>query len=382
MTTTAVMACAAIYLALLLGKWAGAQRAVRESDRASRHGDVRAVTVLTPILSGDPDLPSVLAHQATALQDARLVWLVDHDDVEGQRIAAAVREAHPEASIVVVECAAPLTGRNPKTAKLTRGSAHVQTPLLLVLDDDARLPRESLRQMVGEAGTADLVTALPYYREPRAGAGRLLAAFVNNNAALTYLSLLPWRAPVTLNGMCYLLHTADWQRRGGFAPLETQLTDDLAVATAMRRSGGRLCQSTARVEMHTTVASLARYTAQMHRWHVFALLLLREQPVLLRVLIAMLFGVPPLLLVAIAAGLLRSPAPVAVVAGATVLVVRSAVLRSLQRQLTGQARHHAAWSMLSELLQPLHLLHAAVSRRIRWRSRTYLVRANDDFEPA
>jgi ceramide glucosyltransferase len=36
-------------------------------------------------------------------------------------------------------------------------------------------------------------------------------------------------------------------------------------------------------------------------------------------------------------------------------------------------------SVVSELLQPLHMLHALVSRRIVWRTRRYLVRANDDF---
>ncbi|UXI67120.1 hypothetical protein [Tahibacter amnicola] len=36
-------------------------------------------------------------------------------------------------------------------------------------------------------------------------------------------------------------------------------------------------------------------------------------------------------------------------------------------------------SVLAELLQPLHLLHAAVVRRIRWRSRHYRVFDNDRF---
>jgi ceramide glucosyltransferase len=35
--------------------------------------------------------------------------------------------------------------------------------------------------------------------------------------------------------------------------------------------------------------------------------------------------------------------------------------------------------LLSELLQPLHLLHAALYRNIRWRTRRYRVRDNDRF---
>jgi ceramide glucosyltransferase len=62
-----------------------------------------------------------------------------------------------------------------------------------------------------------------------------------------------------------------------------------------------------------------------------------------------------------------------------VATLRAVTLIAVQRRLTGRSRHSPVLSIVSELLQPLHLLHALVSRRIIWRTRRYLVRANDDF---
>lgn len=385
MTSGLVVALAAVYLLVLAGKamgvWVVVRATAREAHRAGSEA-LSDVTVLTPIFSGDPDLPAVLAHQATALAGAHLVWLVDTDDAQGQTIVESVRASHPEAAIAVVSCTPVPPGRNPKTAKLAQGLGHVRTPMVLVLDDDARLTADSLRQMMREAREADLVTALPHYRDASSFAGRLLGAFVNTNAALTYLSLLPWRAPVSINGMCYLLHTEDWRRRGGFAPLDRQLADDLAVAECLHATDGRLKQSTAGVSMHTTVASLPHYVAQMHRWSLFALLLLREQGVVLRGLIVGLLGVPPALLSVVLVGAVLVHTPAALGAACLVLVVRGATLAAVQQRVTGVRRHRPLLSVLSDVLLPLHLLHALCVRRIRWRSRCYRVRANDDFQPA
>jgi ceramide glucosyltransferase len=61
------------------------------------------------------------------------------------------------------------------------------------------------------------------------------------------------------------------------------------------------------------------------------------------------------------------------------LVLRSVMLRSLQIRLTGAARHRPMLSLASELLQPLHLLHAMLVKSIRWRTRHYRVYDNDRF---
>lgn len=46
-------------------------------------GPAASVTVLQPILSGDPALAATLAHGPDQAKAARFVWLVDEDDAEG-----------------------------------------------------------------------------------------------------------------------------------------------------------------------------------------------------------------------------------------------------------------------------------------------------------
>jgi ceramide glucosyltransferase len=110
----------------------------------------------------------------------------------------------------------------------------------------------------------------------------------------------------------------------------------------------------------------------MHRWFLFAILLLRAQPPALAAAIGALHGVPPVLLWAVVAGALTEGAPGAWCAAA-VLVWRGLCLASVQRAVYGEALHEPLLSLASELLQPLHLVHALFWRRIRWRTRRYRV---------
>ncbi|MFM7335780.1 MAG: hypothetical protein ACKO1H_15475, partial [Tabrizicola sp.] len=90
-----------------------------------------SVTVLTPILSGDPALEATLAHGPDHAPGARFVWLVDDDDPEGQRVAYGL--AKGRAGVQVVVGRPPQDGENPKTLKLIRGEAFVDTDVLAVL---------------------------------------------------------------------------------------------------------------------------------------------------------------------------------------------------------------------------------------------------------
>lgn len=64
---------------------------------------------------------------------------------------------------------------------------------------------------------------------------------------------------------------------GGFAAILHDLADDLALATLLRQHHIRLIQSTAPVRVQTSLSSGKKYIQQMHRWFLFATLLLREK---------------------------------------------------------------------------------------------------------
>lgn len=377
----ALLACA--YGALLALRAACAWREIRRqamSPSPAAACAMHEVAVLQPILGGDPRLIDVLGGTLDALPDACFHWLVDDGDTHAQDVVAALQATRPSSVIVVhVNPPAP-DGVNPKSFKLDRVLASVEAPVCLVLDDDATLSGDALARLVAALDSADIATALPgYVDDGERLPGRLLAQFVNDNAALTYLAPLTWAPPVSINGMCYALRTARLRALGGFAPLLRALADDLAMADQVRAHGGRIAQTIAPVRVRTSIDGAAHYLRQMHRWMLFATLLLRRQPMRMRVLIALLHGLPPLLLWAMGVALAVQPTMMGALCVIGVFVLRAAVPAWLQRRVGVSAPQRPLLSLLAELLQPLHLLHAICVRTVRWRSRRYRVHADGGF---
>ncbi len=368
-------AAVAGYLALQTGKALAAHRAAGRAPAAVEPTDdaIRQVVVAQPILSGDPGLEDALRDNLVGLAGARFVWLVDEDDAEARRV---VERIGPAPRLEVRLCPPAPDGLNPKLAKLQPAlDACADDEVLLVLDDDTRLPRASLGALLGGLERATLATGLPAYLPGATPWARLVEQFVDNNAALTYLPM----APVTINGMCWAARVADLRGIGGFTPLLRHLTDDLAVAGAVLGSGGTICQTASPQWITTSVDSPGHYLRLMHRWMLFANLLLRRQALPTVGAIALLHGTHPNLLWLALAGAVRerraTPALV-------LLAGRALLLRRLQRRVYGRVLHVPGPSLVSELAQPAHVVHGAVQRTIRWRSRTYRVRADDDFSPA
>jgi ceramide glucosyltransferase len=372
--STFAIAVAAGYGALLLSKAALACWQLRRKRAADGTPPVTDATILVPVLSGDPQLAGALAANAAELS-APTMLLVDDDDDAAQQIVDELRARF--AHVRCQRCPPAPDGDNPKTHKLALALPNVATPSVLVLDDDARLPAASFAALLQALTAAELATALPFYVPGRNLPERLLGQFVNNNAALTYLPLLPFCAPVTVNGMAYALRTATLRSYGGFDAIRHHLTDDLAIADLVRRHGGRIRQLAAPVAMRTSLPGAIAWWRQMHRWFVFALLLLRRQTLAMNLAILVLHGVPPLLLQVLLVACFVDPSAALALAG--VLLLRAMLLMALQRRITGASRHHLLLSPLAELLQPLHLLHATLVRTIRWRRRRYRVIDNDQF---
>lgn len=381
LSVAAVFACA--YGALLALRAVSAWREIRRQSAVPASDAAVAmheVAVLQPILGGDPRLIDVLGATLDALPDARFHWLVDDGDTHAQDVIAALQATHSDAVIAVHMNPPAPDGVNPKSFKLDRVLAAVDAPVCLVLDDDATLTADALARLVAALDAADIATALPgYVDEGERLPGRLLAQFVNDNAALTYLAPLTWAPPVSINGMCYALRTERLRALGGFAPLLHALADDLAMADQVRAHGGHIAQTIAPVRVRTSIDGPAHYLRQMHRWMLFATLLLRRQPMRMRVMITLLHGLPPLLLWATGVALAMQPTMTGALCVIGVLVLRAAVPAWLQRRLGVSAPQRPLLSLLAELLQPLHLLHASVVRTVRWRSRRYRVHADGGF---
>lgn len=378
------------------------------------------LTIAQAILSGDPLLESRLEENLNAMEGQTFRWLIDEDDAEAQRIAEKLKRPNLHIKL----CPPCPDATNPKLWKLMAAAQLVKTPFFAVIDDDTTLSEASAAALVEAAKTHSVATGLPCYLS-RGLSSHLLAQFVNNNSVFTYLGTSRLLPPFTLNGMGYVMRTAELERIHFFKPILHELTDDLALATLVLKQGGTIHQSAAPLHVQTGVRNLKHYWQMMHRWYVFTLLLLQRQSVRSQAIIFVLHGLPPLLMVAmgvlvIAAGQFslwlagtlallywsaRWDLPciplVAEIMGLALLVIlallgptllctvlfallflRLALLQAVHSRYFGEALHRPLISLISELIQPLHLVHALCSRTIRWRTRLYKVRDTNDFSEA
>ena len=323
------------------------------------------VTVLQPILSGDPWLAEQLRANLANHPDARFRWLLDVSDVEGRRIAEGLAAAARPGQVELRLFGAAPAGANPKVYKLAR-AVDADDQLLAVLDDDTVLPVGALDRARGALAGADLVTGLPTY-ESATGWSGLVAGFVNANALLTYLSPLAFGPPVTINGMFYLTTAGALARSGGFGAIEHLACDDYELARAYRAAGLRLCQTSIEVRLRTRVPDAGAYLRLLRRWTVYAVRLLRDdhEPALV-VLTVLPSVLPPLALLLAAVG---GSWPLALVVPG-VLLGKALALTALRRAQGAPPMTGISYQVAADLLQPLHAIAALAARgHITWRGR-------------
>ena len=369
----------ALYLAQL---WVKAALALgrRHREASPRCEDRSRVTVIQPVVSGDERLEATLRGGLDELVGCAWIWIVDGTDPAALQLCQKLAAETPAREIRVIATGEPPPGNNPKLWKQTAALPWVRTELLAVIDDDTQVPGPSfdlLIRLLDEG--ADLATGLPCYVPARGPWSRLVAEFVNSAASLTYLPGSACAAPISINGMCYALRTDYARRLGLFTVTARCIADDLAIAREIRRTGGRIAQTTRPHFISTTVPSATCYGRLMHRWFVCTGLLVRHEPPLTAGLIVLAFGLPPLLLAAtIGLGLVQGLAGLALIGA--VLLGRALTIGAVNRALTGAWRHGPLASVLTELLQPVFLIGANLNPVIWWRRRRIRVRGLTDFD--
>lgn len=376
----ALVVTGTIYLLLLVFRAVlamGYSRTVPDGGQAALSAG--SLTIAQPILSGDPLLESRLAANLTELPEQSFLWLVDEDDAEANRIAETLREAHPLVSLMVLRCPPCGDATNPKLWKLQYAPAMVDTPYFCVLDDDTTLSSASAAALVAGARNHTVATGLPCYLDSGDIPSGLLSQFVNNNSVFTYLGTSRLLAPFTLNGMGYVMKREELDGFKNFEPILNELTDDLAVATLVLENGGSIHQSVASLKVRTGVENLRHYMNVMHRWYVFTLLLMKRQNPASQALIFVLHGFPPMLLIAFTVMAFSAWNVYSGLFWLGIILLRAGVITCMQLRFLGKGLHRPMISILSEMIQPLHLSHALLCRTIRWRTRRYHVRDSNDF---
>lgn len=362
------LALTALLVALTATRIRLAVAHLRAPVRTASQVPAGAVTVLQAIRSGDPLLAGMLAENVANLPGARIVWLVDEDD----DVALAVTRhlaARTAERVEVLVTPPHVTGNNPKVAKLALGLPRCGD-VLAVLDDDTVLPHGALERAVAALADGDLVTGVPVYREQGSVWSRLVAAFVNGNALVTYPTLARLGPPVTVNGMFVVTRRRVLEGLGGFAAIERTVCDDYELARLYRAAGLRIVQSTVVHPLATSVVGPVTYLRILRRWMAFGLQVVRHDahPALLGLVV--LPTVLPLatLVVGIASG--RGVVVAAVLLGLLAKALATAALR----RHTPPAPSGPAGVLLevvADLLTPLHALAAVLGpRRVTWRDRT------------
>jgi len=348
----------------------------------------RRISILQPILSGDPTMPACLAHNVAVMahlapQTVAFHWLVDESDTVGQTICRSIMASYPHMAIQLTLLPPAPQGHNPKTVKLIAALPMTTGDVICVLDDDTMLPQTGFAEALPylELDEAGLVFGLPYQVDFTNLWSRLVALFVNNNSLLTYLPYLVLSEPLTINGMFYLLRRNVLTAMGGFSGLEPILADDFALAQRVRTHGYRLVQTPLRHAVSNHVATGGAYWRLLTRWLTFP----RES--LLRHLawreLMVLYGntllptLAPLLL--LVAGLIESTWWW--VAGGY-LLLNYLIFLDLDRRYLGRATP-LRWSWLlpaTQLLLPLQLLTALLlPKRIHWRGHVMQVAQGGGF---
>lgn len=365
-----------LYLGLLWLKAYLSLRAAKQEPHGFKADE--AITILQPILSGDPFLDKALQHNLSVAPIwAKFLWLIDEADDTARQLAQTLID-NTDQSVHVILCPAVPPAVNPKAFKLEYALSHVETPYIAVLDDDTLLESDTLSIGLFRLQDGDLFTGLPYYLQGFTHWSELTAHFVNNNSILTYLPLLNFFNPISLNGMFYLTSTETIRKMGGFTPILQDLCDDYALARSIKQHNGRIIQGTTPVAIQTNVPDIRSYFKLMHRWFTFAQVLVFDQPKPIQALLFLFLGLPPILLWLSLISLLSFQLGIFCLVIA--LIIRHLTIRYLHHQIFAQSVAFSFFlSIISELLQPFHLIHALIDKRIRWRNRFIRVESNGKF---
>lgn len=234
---------------------------------------VGLVSIIQPILSGDPALADCLAaNLATRSSYGReFIWLIDEDDREAARVCGELKARRPAAAIRVVALPPPTPGHNPKLVKLRAGAALARGEVICVLDDDTMLPDHGLELCLPalDGSGVGLAFGLPAYTSYDNLWSGLVSCFVNSSSLMTYLPFAALHEPVTINGMFYAIRRETLDAIGGFDGLERVVADDFAVARRLRANGFRLAQTPLVHPIRTTVRGPRHYAGLIQRWLIF-----------------------------------------------------------------------------------------------------------------
>src|SRR4051794_26682007 len=318
-----------------------------------------SVSVVVPARDEEQRLPACLAALAGD-RDVAEVLVVDDESADATAVGAAAAGAR------VLRGAPRPPGWAGKTWALEQGVRATRGEVVAFLDADARPPPGPARAPAAALDGADLVSAGPGFRCPRALERALHASML---ATLVYRfgpadadGRQPPPSRAMANGQCLVMRRDGLSAAGGWARVRGSVVEDVALAQRLRADGARLAFVDA-----TALLDVEPYGSARETWHGWGRSLLAAEettPAWLAADLAVLWLVMALPLPL--AILRRRPLDLAL------LALRLALLGPLRRNYA--PRGAGFWlSPLADLPVAARLTWSVLRPGRTWRGRTYRV---------
>ncbi|KIZ17072.1 glycosyltransferase [Streptomyces natalensis] len=322
-------------------------------------------------------LPSLLAQKYPGRAE---VFLIDDGSTDGT--GALARDLADERGGLPLTVSSPGEPEPGWTGKLwalrhgiTRAREHMAPEYLLLTDADIAHAPDSLRELVAAARSADrdVVSQMARLRTVTVWERLVVPAFVYFFGQLYPFRWVnrPGARTAAAAGGCVLLRDGAAERAGVPEAIRHAVIDDVALARAVKRSGGRIWLGLA-----DRVDSVRPYPRLAELWRMVsrsAYAQLRHRPLLLLGTVAglaLVYLAPPLTL---AAGLARGSVPAAALGGLAWAVMCGTYLPMLRYY--GQPLWTAPLLPFTALLYLLMTVDSAVQhyrgRGAAWKGRTY-----------
>jgi ceramide glucosyltransferase len=335
------------------------------------------VSILQPILSGDPTLAHCLEAnlRMTTRYHVEFWYLLDQSDDVAIRICRDLESRYGDRIGGILSLPPAPEGVSPKMFKLIAGQEVSRGEILCCLDDDTILPDEGLEKCLPYLVRPNVGVAfgLPYYTHFANLWSAYVSSFVNASSLLTYIPYTEVCDPFTINGMFWAVRRTALEKVGGFTAAKEILADDFATAHLFRRHGYTLAQTPIRHGISTHVHSLDHLRSLLGRWFTFPReSLLRHLTTFERTVVVIMGAVANLLpvLLLFAALLLRS---FEAILAMTLFFSFSLLLiaRLNSRYLRSATPPWALWFLTPVvlLLFPLQMAAALIApqQRVHWR---------------
>lgn len=333
-------------------------------------------TVLQPIVSGDPRLADDLSANLQNTSELSFLWLLDKGDVEAERICGGILQNPQYRSRVrMLYYDTVPQSYNPKIYKIEQALQEVQTPYIIVLDDDSVVDMEKMAELSRYENEERevIITGIPHNYGMDNFWSKLVSAFVNGNALITYFTMAFLGKNESINGMFYIVSTEIARQYELFSAIKYYLCDDLAVAEHLSAQGVQIIQSRISVNVRNTVQSGKQYFLLMKRWLLFSSIYVKRHWSMELFLMILLSGTLPfvLLVLAMLSGIQNTLALL------LSLLLKAIILYGYRQGIIGKKQSPSAvlYEVLSDLLLcPLFLATILGRPIILWRNKVIYVK--------